>query len=862
LIANKSPSSLKIKTLLQRAIADCSTGTQDYTMNRVYKLVWNASSSTRMAVSEFAKGKGNDASKKAVVSTATAIMILGSTNALSLDDDTFWSKSNDNWEIPENWTDGTPDNSRNAFIDNLGTAIVGADVHAESAELTIGLSTVGNDLQINSGGTVTVKGNGIGYIGRGSNSSGTVTVDGSGSSLETTGSLRVGGIGTGILSINNGGSVNAVQGLFVGEKETGQGTIHILSGGTLATSFEAVIGGDSGSVGSVSVSGSDSSWTHTGGCCIIVGNSGTGTLTINSGGNVAVVDDLSTVFLGSAPGGNGTLNIGAAFGETATAAGTLNAAFVFFGEGAGSLVFNHTDTAYDFAPVISGAGAVRLLNGTTSFNAGNLSGHTGTLTVEGGTLSIDANDTLTLGGNYAQTANGTVRIGVTNNTTYGKLQVTGNIELNGELMANDGGAIGLTDGTLEEVIRYGGTRTGEFSAVVGVNNLFRWDALYLDDDKRIDLTVEAAGGGYLAAATEVQATPAYGAGAALDFIAENDPTNPVVLSFANIPQDGIADAITQTLPLLTGGSQVAASSALTGMNRVIQSRIEGNRGLSSGDVFHDDRKLWVKPFGSWADQDDRKGVSGYKADTSGIAFGLDGVISDATRLGGSFAYAKASVNGNSSVAPHDAKVDVHQLIGYGSHALDQGTELNFQVGIGQNRNQGNRYMPAFNQTARSSYSSMVATAGFGVGRVFEQSESIRFTPSIRADYTWVKDQGYTETGAGALNLNVASRTSDELILMTDGKLTHQLLSGSTVTANLGLGYNPLSKRSSITAAYVGAPTVSFTTQGLDPSPWLVRGGLGIVHNTQSGMEILARYDAEYRKDFLNQTASMKLRWSF
>lgn len=43
---------------------------------------------------------------------------------------------------------------------------------------------------------------------------------------------------------------------------------------------------------------------------------------------------------------------------------------------------------------------------------------------------------------------------------------------------------------------------------------------------------------------------------------------------------------------------------------------------------------------------------------------------------------------------------------------------------------------------------------------------------------------------------------------------------------------------------------------------MVRGGLGVVSNTAGGMEVSARYDAEYRKDFLNQTASVKLRWAF
>jgi outer membrane autotransporter protein len=220
------------------------------------------------------------------------------------------------------------------------------------------------------------------------------------------------------------------------------------------------------------------------------------------------------------------------------------------------------------------------------------------------------------------------------------------------------------------------------------------------------------------------------------------------------------------------------------------------------------------------------------------------------------------VDGNSTVAPNGAKVDVYQLIGYGSHSLDADTEANFQVGVGKNRNRGHRDLPAFGLRASASYDSTVFTAGAGLGRSFALSDKTRFTPSVRADYTWIKDDGYTETGAGALNLNVRGRKTDELILAVDGKLTHELSEGTTLTANLGVGYDVLSKQASITAAFAGAPGVAFTTQGLDPSPWLVRGGLGIVSKTKSGMEITARYDVEHRSHFLNQTASVKLRWAF
>jgi autotransporter-associated beta strand protein len=85
----------------------------------------------------------------------------------------------------------------------------------------------------------------------------------------------------------------------------------------------------------------------------------------------------------------GTLNIGAASGQTAVAPGTLNTALVRFRAGIGSsIVFNHTASNYIFAPVISGSfGTVTVEAGTTIFTAA--SNYTGATTVNGGTLAVN-----------------------------------------------------------------------------------------------------------------------------------------------------------------------------------------------------------------------------------------------------------------------------------------------------------------------------------------------------------------------------------------------------------------------------------------------------------------------------------------
>jgi outer membrane autotransporter protein len=136
-----------------------------------------------------------------------------------------------------------------------------------------------------------------------------------------------------------------------------------------------------------------------------------------------------------------------------------------------------------------------------------------------------------------------------------------------------------------------------------------------------------------------------------------------------------------------------------------------------------------------------------------------------------------------------------------------------------------------------------------------------FTPSFRADYTTIKENGYAETGADALNLTVDGKTTDELILAVDGKVMHALSDTSTLTANLGIGYDTQAEQASMTTAFSGGGA-AFTTDGIDPSSTVVRGGLGMVVNSSDAMEFTARYDIEKRSGYTGQTVSVKFRMPF
>lgn len=323
-------------------------------------------------------------------------------------------------------------------------------------------------------------------------------------------------------------------------------------------------------------------------------------------------------------------------------------------------------------------------------------------------------------------------------------------------------------------------------------------------------------------------------------------------------------AVSETLPLLNGASQAATRSTLTDINRIIRSRLNTatTKGISSGDdVASDGNNFWLKPFGSRADQDDRSGAAGFDADVAGLALGIDGEIAQGTRLGVSFAYARADIDGNTN-SGNDANVDIFQLTGYGSYDVSDDVQANFQIGVGKNRNEGYRALPSFGVVAKSDYDSLTATAGAGIGRTYTLSEGTRFTPSVRADYTWIKDDDYREKGAGALDLDVNGRTGDAFVVALDGNFSHDFAPGTTGSVNVGVGYDLANDRYALTSAYAGAPGAAFRTEGIDPSPVSLRGGAGLSHVVDSNTEVTLRYDVEHRTDFLSQTASLKVRWAF
>lgn len=363
-----------------------------------------------------------------------------------------------------------------------GSGAIVVDDAALSVTDRIGVGYNGTgSLTIRNGATVDADG---AILGWNAAATGTATVTGAGSRWDNTGTLYVGNLGDGFLTIADGAAVTSTDGyvgtengsdsellvsgagsswimsgaFFAGHNTGAEGTVTVASGGSIS-SLQGILGDLSGSVGTMTVTGSGSTWSAIVDPSVLysgdlnVGRHGTGYLSVLDGGsvtgnrlhignevgssgevivsgagsNLTVADRLSIgiegdgeltvanggtvsadrIVIADDAGSSGILNIGAAAGDAAATAGLIDTDTVIFGDGDGEIVFNHTATDYVFGADVTGTGTLSFLSGITELT-GDYSAFTGGLSIEGGLVSVNTDtlsvvasvlDGATLGGN-------------------------------------------------------------------------------------------------------------------------------------------------------------------------------------------------------------------------------------------------------------------------------------------------------------------------------------------------------------------------------------------------------------------------------------------------------------------------------
>lgn len=392
----------------------------------------------------------------------------------------YWTFATGNWTTTANWSNGVPTADLQANITgnatvNVTTAVAAHSVYLENSALNItgnGSLTQSNAygaFTADYGAVLTVSGTGASWINAGYitlftatatfDQGATVTTNGGTLALFddniatlnvrngatwSGGNISVGYAGQGTLNIESGATVTLGE-TTVGDDTGSQGTINVtgvgttlttgflklanfaqgsltVSGGAVVTSTSAAIANGSVNgagdvIGTATVTGSGSRWEITDDLSISTYIDATtfnfGTLTIADGGIVKIgATGTGTVNLYR----NGTLNIG-----TGGAAGVLQAGTVSFTATSGTaalIAFNHSDDI-TFASTITGRGRLtKAGSGTLALTGTN--DYTQNTTVTDGTLQLgNGGTTGSITGDITVSNGATFAFNRSNNFTFG-----------------------------------------------------------------------------------------------------------------------------------------------------------------------------------------------------------------------------------------------------------------------------------------------------------------------------------------------------------------------------------------------------------------------------------------------------------
>lgn len=168
---------------------------------------------------------------------------------------------------------------------------------------------------------------------------------------------------------------------------------------------------------------------------------------------------------------------------------------------------------------------------------------------------------------------------------------------------------------------------------------------------------------------------------------------------------------------------------------------------------------WGQQFNTHASNDGSGDQVGFDFDTHGVMLGSDVMIVENLVVGGAIGYSKTDINLHNNAGKGD--IDTLHTTVYATFLKDS-WYIDASLGFGYNWYNNTRNINFLNRRAKSSHDGYECIVYLGGGYDFDINGWI-LGPIASVQYVFLREDGFTETGAGAMNLLVDYNNSQSLL---------------------------------------------------------------------------------------------------
>ena len=337
--------------------------------------------------------------------------------------------------------------------------------------------------------------------------------------------------------------------------------------------------------------------------------------------------------------------------------------------------------------------------------------------------------------------------------------------------------------------------------------------------------------------------------ATISAIADTTVSNPVLDKITEAVQSGDVKTAAKAAKDLAP----TTSQAALGISKDVQSlltnaataRMAALAGRSGGDVFQGG-SMWVQGLYNHTKQDSTAHNEGFKANSKGIAFGIDGKLNDAVTLGLGYGYTRTDADAGA----RDIDVDGNNVFAYAEYAPDA-WYVNGVLNFGYGRYTEKKSPAGY--TKKSKYDVYTYGANLMTGYAFDSG----LTPEGGLRYLLVDQKSYDD---GIQKISTSN--NDVLTAVLGAKYGYKVKAKDwmfTPNVRLAATYDVMSDGSKAVASITGGSSYQITGERLHRLGF--EAGVGVT-STWNNWDFTLSYDGGFRKDYQSHTGTLKAKYHF